>query len=283
MRCGAACIRGDKLFWPIANCGERPARSPSRAAAASPGPAVRRRFLSPRCRECGARRGSRASPRPSRQRRCRGRRPRRRRPQSPRGGHPRPSSARKNRTPGRPGICAGCRARADSRQARSASCGRSHRRPNRNRSRGRCPLRSTKHGVGNLQRAMKCGAGRFLHAMVGPQHLRAVGSRDGVVGCLPGCVEANDRCPRGCQSCVSTTLRNISARRLTIVTTSSPRGTASAPPGTKIVLHIDDDENVVCRRVVDGFVMSHAAGELRATGGRPSAASLTRSSATSTG
>src|SRR5580704_426581 len=52
-------------------------------------------------------------------------------------------------------------------------------------------------------------------------------------GCRPGCEEANDKWPRGCQSWVSTTLRNRAAIRLTIGTTSSPRGTASAPPGQK--------------------------------------------------
>src|SRR5262245_56416396 len=52
-------------------------------------------------------------------------------------------------------------------------------------------------------------------------------------GCRPGCDEANDRWPAGCQSCVSATCGNFSARRLINGTTSSPRGTASAPPGQK--------------------------------------------------
>src|SRR5580658_1141826 len=52
-------------------------------------------------------------------------------------------------------------------------------------------------------------------------------------GALPGCDEANDKWPRGCQSWVSTTLRKRAARPLTTGTTSLPRGTASAPPGQK--------------------------------------------------
>src|ERR1700740_3552527 len=52
-------------------------------------------------------------------------------------------------------------------------------------------------------------------------------------GFVPGCDEANEAWPGGCQSCVSTTLSKRAASRLIIGTTSSPLGTASAPPGMK--------------------------------------------------
>src|SRR5580704_1054032 len=52
-------------------------------------------------------------------------------------------------------------------------------------------------------------------------------------GLAPGCADAKDACPRGCQSWVSTTLAKLSARRLTSGTIESPSSTASAPPGMK--------------------------------------------------
>ena len=47
----------------------------------------------------------------------------------------------------------------------------------------------------DLEVPVERGAGRALHAMVRPQDLRAVGSRDGVVGLLAGMAEAKDRWP----------------------------------------------------------------------------------------
>src|SRR5918999_2339746 len=52
-------------------------------------------------------------------------------------------------------------------------------------------------------------------------------------GFLPGCEEAKEAWPRGCQSWVRTTLSNFATSRLITGTTSSPFRTASAPPGQK--------------------------------------------------
>src|SRR5262245_20044651 len=52
-------------------------------------------------------------------------------------------------------------------------------------------------------------------------------------GFFPGWEEANEAWPGGCQSWVSTTFSKRAARRLITGTTSSPFGTASAPPGQK--------------------------------------------------
>src|SRR6202042_260018 len=52
-------------------------------------------------------------------------------------------------------------------------------------------------------------------------------------GLLPGCEEAKEIWPVGCQSWVSTTLAKRSPRRLTSGTIASPSATASAPPGMK--------------------------------------------------
>src|SRR3954468_3834069 len=52
-------------------------------------------------------------------------------------------------------------------------------------------------------------------------------------GARPGYCEAKLPWPLGCQSCVAATRRNFSCARLATATTSSPRGTASAPPGRK--------------------------------------------------
>src|SRR5918996_6020692 len=52
-------------------------------------------------------------------------------------------------------------------------------------------------------------------------------------GFFPGCEEAKEAWPRGCQSWVSTMFSKRAASRLMSGTTSSPFGTARAPPGQK--------------------------------------------------
>ena len=52
-------------------------------------------------------------------------------------------------------------------------------------------------------------------------------------GDLPECADAKDECPAGCQSCVRITASKSSIIALICSTTSSPPGTAKAPPGQK--------------------------------------------------
>src|SRR5579863_2538299 len=52
-------------------------------------------------------------------------------------------------------------------------------------------------------------------------------------GCRPGCEEAKEAWPGGCQSWVRTTWAKRRVRSLIGPTTASPSGTASAPPGQK--------------------------------------------------
>src|SRR3990167_11555198 len=52
-------------------------------------------------------------------------------------------------------------------------------------------------------------------------------------GRWPGCWLAKLLCPGGCQSWVNSTWAKAAARRLTLATTSSPPGTARAPPAQK--------------------------------------------------
>src|SRR5205085_2213934 len=52
-------------------------------------------------------------------------------------------------------------------------------------------------------------------------------------GLLPGWLDAKLPWPAGCQSCVATTRSNRGCSSFAIGMTSSPRGTASAPPGRK--------------------------------------------------
>ncbi len=60
-------------------------------------------------------------------------------------------------------------------------------------------------------------------------------------GARPGCEEANEACPGGCQSWVATTIGKRGIRALITGTTSSPPRTARAPAGAEVVLHVDDD------------------------------------------
>ena len=191
-------------------------------AASSRGSAPRPR-ASPRARAAASRRG-----------RCRGRprrdRRRRTRPRARRS----PKRTRRNRSPARTTSPARSRARADSRRARSASCGRSRETPNRNRSRGRKPLRTISSTCGMSSAGWKRGARRCP-----ARNGRATGSarrrRASIVsnGCRPGWALANEACPGGCQSWVRITCVNSPASRLTAGTIASPSGTASAPPGQK--------------------------------------------------
>src|SRR6266480_3161051 len=52
-------------------------------------------------------------------------------------------------------------------------------------------------------------------------------------GAWPGWLDANERCPATCQSCVRATWAKRGASAFTTCTTASPPGTASAPPGRK--------------------------------------------------
>src|SRR5919201_1674679 len=65
-----------------------------------------------------------------------------------------------------------------------------------------------------------------------------------------GCAEANEKCPAGCQSCVSTTCWNLCASSLITGTTSSPRGTASLPPGQKSFWTSTTSRTSVSRTVI---------------------------------
>ena len=119
---------------------------------------------------------------------------------------------------------------------------------------------------------MELGAGRALHAMVGPEDLRPVGRGDGLIGPLArDALEAKERWPRGCQSCVSTTLRNRAGEpvddRHDLVAARHRKRAA----GAEIVLDVDDDEDVAA--VVIGRA-SFAHGILRAAAclGAPSRA-----------
>src|ERR1041385_3433519 len=68
-------------------------------------------------------------------------------------------------------------------------------------------------------------------------------------GFRPGCVDANERCPGGCQSWVSTTWATRCASLLMTGTTSSPRGTARAPPDRRKAFFILFADNL---RTLDG-------------------------------
>ena len=72
-----------------------------------------------------------------------------------------------------------------------------------------------------------------LHAVIGPQHLLAVGEIDGLERLLAGMRRRERDMARLCQSCVSTTLAKPLAMRLMMGTTCSPSLTARLPPGRK--------------------------------------------------
>ena len=87
-------------------------------------------------------------------------------------------------------------------------------------------------GVRNFQGWMKFGARRRLHAMIRPQHLRAVGRGDGVEGRRR---DARMQRRDGRAGANPGSAPRAEPRRETVDvgTISSPRGTASAPPGQK--------------------------------------------------
>ena len=100
---------------------------------------------------------------------------------------------------------------------------------------------------------MKFGAGRPLHAVVGPQHLRTVRGRDGLERLFARMDEAKEGV-RADASPASTQVDEtrgepVDDRHHFIAARHRQR-----PAGTKIVLHIDHDENVVAARWARSFL-----------------------------
>ena len=58
------------------------------------------------------------------------------------------------------------------------------------------PFAEYQFGVGNVQGGMEGCAGGVLHAVIGPERLRAVGCLYGCEGCSPAWVEAKEMWPR---------------------------------------------------------------------------------------
>ena len=97
-------------------------------------------------------------------------------------------------------------------------------------------------------------------------------------GFRPGCAEANDRWPGGCQSCVSTTCANRVASRLIDGHDLIAARNREAALGTEVVLDIDDQQNIlIADREISGHAGTLSCGAKRLS---TSSASRTRASAT---
>ena len=128
---------------------------------------------------------------------------------------------------------------------------------------------------------MECRAARPLHAMIRPQHLRAVGHLDRFVWLAArmcgGERQVAGRMPVLCQHDVLETACQADSSS---GTTSSPRGTARRAARTEVVLDVDDQQT--SRSPISDFhSLRHLV--LRAKRLSTSAASRSSASATSTG